>query len=211
MGAQFDLFGTGTTGFGGADGSTSAAAAAYGMAQQTYESGAANGMLSVNTLGNCIGAMEAPGADMANSLYFHTGLSDRAAMAAVASTDAGFGGSPAAVLCSDSSSSAVTRPKVCQKRRCTKEAALGYEQDGVALCTEHPIERATKDRRCWQRTCPRQASYGYAGKRPVACLQHREDGMMNLMSKRCTHHLCQRVPSFGFEGCRAAFAPLTKR
>lgn len=99
---------------------------------------------------------------------------------------------------------------MCEVENCPSQAS--YNLKGIKRpirCLEHILENMinVKDAKCNIEGCDTQAMYNYEGlKKPIRCFTHgKDDGMVNIMTKKCIGILengtpCKSIASFGKDG-----------
>lgn len=67
----------------------------------------------------------------------------------------------------------------------------------------HGLEQAHMTKKCEHAGCETQASFNDEGGKPAFCLQHAEDYMVDVTSKRCEHESsCTAQPSYNHPGSK---------
>lgn len=88
---------------------------------------------------------------------------------------------------------------LCGQDKCTKlPSSLGTDK-----CREH--NNGESYQYCRAEGCPKQAIYGIEQYKSLYCLEHKFNGMINVMSKRCEYSGCMSRPSYGNKGERPIF------
>ena len=65
------------------------------------------------------------------------------------------------------------------------------------------MEKSKSNKLCNNPECKTRANFNFKElKKPIYCSKHKENGMINIESKRCGFEGCNKVPAFNFEGTK---------
>jgi hypothetical protein len=91
-------------------------------------------------------------------------------------------------------------PKICDFATCRKFANYGDFYCKPLRCKEHKENYKLVSSLCQSENCKIKSSYNYEGLKNKYCYEHKNDGMVNVSSKKCCEFNCKKQPSYNLKG-----------